>query len=104
MKNSYSIPLLAAISFGAAALVSALVPSLTVPMTLVSFGMAVISTLILLFSLIEAKRQGQLRSAFVAAMIMAAITVALIVWLLPRVQIDQPITPPEITPTGLESL
>lgn len=102
MKNYLIIPLLAAIGLGAAALLSELVPSLTVPMTLVSVGIAGISTLILLFSFAEAKRQKQLKSALVAASVMAVITVTLIMWLLPRVQIEQPINPPQITPTGFQ--
>ena len=100
MKNPFIIPLLAAISFGAAALLSELVPSLTVAMTLVSLGIAGISTLILLFSLVDARRKGQLKSTFVAAAVMAVIAIGLLLWLLPRVEIEPPITPPQTTPTG----
>ena len=99
MKSSFVIPLLSAISFGAAALLSDLVPSLTVPMTLVSLGIASISTLILLFSIAEARRQGWLNSALISTIVMTVITIGLLLWLLPRVQIEQPITPPQTTPT-----
>ncbi len=97
MKN-YIIPLLAAITIGAAALVSELVPSLLVSMTLVSVGIAMISTLIQLFLLAEARRQGQLKSAMISMLVMTAITVTLIMWLLPRISVEKPIIPPQITP------
>ena len=103
MKNSFTIPLLAAISFGVAALISGVVPSLTVPITLISVGIAGISTLILLFSLIEARRQRRLGPAVISTVVMAVITIVLIIWLLPRVQIEQPVTPPQRTPTGFPS-
>ena len=103
MKNPYIVPLLAAITFGAAALLSEIVPSLTVAMTLVSVGIAGISTLILIFSLKESRKQGELKSATFAAAVMAVITIWLILWLLPRVQIVPPVIPPSVTPTGFPS-
>ncbi len=103
MRNSFTIPLLASIGLGAAALLSDRVPTLTVPMTFVSVGIAGICTLILLFSLIEARKQRRLGSALVSTLFMAAITIVLIVWLLPRVQVQQPVVPPEKTPSGFPS-
>ena len=103
MHNSFTIPLLAAISLGAAALLSDRIPSLVVPMTLVSVGIAGICTLILLFSLVGARKQRRLGSALVSTFVMAVITIVLIVWLLPRVQIQQPVAPPEKTPSSFPS-
>ena len=103
MQNPFTIPLLAAISLGAAALLSDQIPSLVVPMTLVSVGIAGICTLILLFSLIEARKQRRLGPALVSTFVMAVITIVLIVWLLPRVQIEQPVVPPEKTPSTFPS-
>ena len=103
MRNSFIIPLLASIGLGVAALLSDRVPTLTVPMTFVSVGIAGLCTLILLFSLIEAKKQRRLGSALVSTLVMAAITIVLIVWLLPRVQVQQPAVPPERTPSGFPS-
>ena len=103
MKNPYIVPLLAAITFGAAALLSEIVPSLTVAMTLVSVGISGISTLILIFSLKESRKQGELKSAIIAAAVMAVITIWLVLWLLPRVQIVPPVIPPPATPTGFPS-
>ncbi len=97
--KSYIIPLLASITIGAAALVSELVPSLLISMTLVSVGVAMISTLIQLFLLAEARRQGQLKSTLISTLVMTAITITLIMWLLPRIPVEKPITPPQITPT-----
>ncbi len=102
MKNSFTILLLCAITFGAAAFLATLVPSLTVPMTFVSVGTAVLSTLILLFSLREARRQGRLGSALGSTVVMALITIALILWLLPRVPIAEPIPTPPVTPDGFQ--
>lgn len=104
MKNSFAIPLLSAITFGAAAFLATLVPSLTVPMTFVSVGTAILSTLTLLFSLREARRQGHLGSALLSTVVMALITITLILWLLPRIQIVEPKRPPQITPTGFPSI
>jgi hypothetical protein len=103
MRNSFTIPLLAAISLAAAALLSDFIPSLSVSMTLVSVGIAGICTLILLFSLVEARKQKRLGATLVSTAVMAVITIVLIVWLLPRVQIEQPIAPQEKTPTGFPS-
>lgn len=103
MKNTFTINLLAAISFGVAALLAELVPSLTVSMSLISVGVAGICTLILLFSLSECRKQGRLTSALLSTVIMAGITIVLLIWLLPRVQIEVPVHPPEITPTSFPS-
>lgn len=98
--KSYIIPLLAAITIGAAALVSELVPSLLVSMTLVSVGIAMISTLIQLFLLAEARRQGQFKSALISTVVMTVITITLMMWLLPHIPVEKPIIPPQITPTN----
>ena len=103
MQNSFTIPLLAAISLGATALISDRIPSLVVPMTLVSVGIGGICTLILLFSLVGARKQGRLGSALISTVVMAVITIVLIVWLLPRVQVEQPGAPPEKTPSSFPS-
>ena len=103
MQNSFTIPLLAAISLGAAALLSDRIPNLAVPVTLVSVGIVGSCTWILLFSLVEARKQRRLKPAMVSTLVMAAITIVLIIWLLPRVQIDQPVAPPEKTPSSFPS-
>ena len=104
MKNPFIIPLLAAISFGVSAFLADRMPSLTVSMTLISVGVAGICTLILLFSISESKKQGRLPSTIVSTLILAVITVVLIMWLLPRIQIEVPVSPHQITPTGFPSL
>lgn len=104
MKNALKIPLIAAISFAVSAVIAELVPSLTVPMTLISVGVAGISTLILLFSLSESRKQGRLGSTILSTMIMAAIAIALFIWLLPRVQMDVPVHHPKSTPTSFPIL